>query len=375
MSDDNKVNKVSLAKKVAMRNKLMEKIDDCQFQQVKHDLIVPSNRKLDRITFEEFKDRVKCGEFVSDLKNICSKKTIEFYCALVLGKINLDRDTFIKEYELGTELDDIEKKYNIPYGFVADLRDFYGIKRKGAGFVNRLKNEKPLTDEAKQIIIGSLLGDGTITKNGEFREKHSLAQENYLRWKADKIGHIVAEIKRYDEFDARYNKTFSGHSVRTIVHSSLIDLEKKFYDRVCDKDKIIRTKVIPEDISSLLNPFTLAIWFMDDGSTMRPHRHGVKSNENSNPYSSLCTDGFSLKDIDTLIIAIKESCGINAEHSFHYKHNKGQSGKVRIRFNVEETKKLFKMIRPHIHSDLLYKIDEDEYVKYYEKKIANQKLK
>jgi hypothetical protein len=348
------------------RMSLVEKIPTCTFHQVEHNLTIASHRTNSRLTFEEFKTRITNGEYAIDLSREYDKHSIAFYCSLLLGKINLDKETFIKEYESGKELDEIGEKYNVTRDNITQLRDFYGIKRKGATFIKRVNEEMPLTEEAKQVIVGSLLGDGTISKGGDFREKHSLKQEEYLKWKAEKIGHIVNDVSRYDNFDERYDKMISGYLIRTKTHSFLIDLEKLFYKKI---DDVKRIKIIPENISEYLNPLVLAIWFMDDGTTGWNYRHGVKQSENAYPYCALCTDGFSNSDIENLIIAIKHVFGLNAEYHMHCNHNENQDVKVRIRFDVQETKKLFEIIKPHIHQNLLYKINGEEYVKYYNKKM------
>ena len=42
---------------------------------------------------------------------------------------------------------------------------------------------KKLSKEQKSLLIGMLLGDGTISSNFVFKLSHSEAQREYLEWK------------------------------------------------------------------------------------------------------------------------------------------------------------------------------------------------
>lgn len=353
--------KIKHTKNENYRLLLMNGIKTCNLIQEDHNLVIPSSRINSRLTFNEFKEKIINGEYPSDIIKQYDKKSIFFYCSLLLGKINLTKEQLIKEYETGLSLDEIGDNHKIPRENMTHLRDFYGIKRKGARFIERIQNEKPISEETKQIIIGSLLGDGCICKTGDFREKHSLAQEQYLKWKAEKLGHIIADVSRYDALDKRNGEISSGYLLRTITHTYLLDMEKKFYIR---NDLNDRVKIIPEDIANYLNPLVLAIWFMDDGYTDWGYRNGTKPHKNSLPSCFLCTDCFQPEEIFNLIIAIKKIFNINAQIYMHTKSSNRSPSKIRIKFNTIESQKFIKIISEHMQKELLYKINEDEYIKY-----------
>jgi hypothetical protein len=47
-----------------------------------------------------------------------------------------------------------------------------------------------LSGEEKSVIIGSLLGDGYLERNGKYfrlQITHSIKQKDYLMWKMDKL--------------------------------------------------------------------------------------------------------------------------------------------------------------------------------------------
>ena len=45
------------------------------------------------------------------------------------------------------------------------------------------KIKKKLSKEQKSLLIGLLIGDGTISSNFVFKLSHSIEQKEYLEWK------------------------------------------------------------------------------------------------------------------------------------------------------------------------------------------------
>ena len=44
-----------------------------------------------------------------------------------------------------------------------------------------------ITKESRNLLIGMLLGDGTISNNNVFKIAHSEAQRDYLEWKVKQL--------------------------------------------------------------------------------------------------------------------------------------------------------------------------------------------
>lgn len=368
MNEDS-IQQIKETKNNKFREKLLNGINNINDENLKESdnkLAIPSHRKYKYITFEEYKEYVRNNENLDGLYDITSSHLINFYNFLAQGKNTLSKENFIKEYESGVSLEEISKKYKIQREFISKLRDFYGIKRKGANFLKRINNEKPLSQETKEIIIGSVLGDGHISGWGYLSEKHSEKQKDYILWKSSFFKEISTEkLITYDEyFEERYNKIIKSYILRTRSHSFIYEIADKFYKEIDN----IRIKIIPDNIKEYLTPLSLAVWFMDDGTTSWPHRKGIKTFKNSKPTAKICTDCFTIEDINKLILAIKENFNIQTSILNHYK-NMSEEPKPRIFFNTNETQKLFELIKPFVHQNLKYKIDEEAYVEYYKKKI------
>ncbi len=96
-----------------------------------------------------------------------------------------------------------------------------------------------------------------------------------------------------------------------------------------------------------MTPLSLAIWWCDDGSLVKNTRQGV-----------FCTEGFTLKDIETLQKYMDNVWNIK---TVIYSQNKfKKDGLERYRLwivGVEELKKFLRLIIPHIPvSPMLYKV-------------------
>jgi predicted DNA-binding protein YlxM (UPF0122 family) len=150
------------------------------------------NRQLKFITLREFKDKISKGESIKDIKKqgVC-KHLLQFYSNFLQNKIQIDKETFIKEYTGGLTLFEIAEKYNITKDDITYVRQLYQQKRTGYTYQERKRKEVPLTDIQKAIIYGSLLGDAKKTsseyttsvcfKHSEKHSKNGLKAKKSLR--------------------------------------------------------------------------------------------------------------------------------------------------------------------------------------------------
>lgn len=76
---------------------------------------------------------------------------------------------------------------------------------------------KKLSKEQKSLLIGLLLGDGTISSNCVFKLSHSEAQREYLEWKVA----YFAEV-----WDIKFRPFKEGRGTYSIATSSELDCDK-----------------------------------------------------------------------------------------------------------------------------------------------------
>ncbi|WP_052246065.1 hypothetical protein [Clostridium tyrobutyricum] len=111
-----------------------------------------------------------------------------------------------------------------------------------------------ITNIEKNIIIGSLLGDGSLalygrSKNAYYREHGCTKQVPYRKWKAEKLKNL----------DFKLLTTCKNPQLRSPSNKIYTDLYNLFYKK---REKILT----PENILLLDHPIGLACLYMDDGS-------------------------------------------------------------------------------------------------------------
>jgi len=364
------INKISETKLEASRQKIISGIIKNDLpEQSDIQLAIPSHRTRKFISFTEFKNFLQQGKSLQDLNKLYSKHLMAFYSYLSQGKVTITKDQFVEEYKKGMSLDEISKLHNIPREHITYLREYYGIKRKGAKYIKRLQNEVPLSQEAKDIIIGSILGDGHITPLGYFSEKHSEKQVEYLEWKAECLKSISTKksFKIDISYDKRYNSINYSFCFRTITHDFLYKMRDIFYQQINGK----YIKIIPHNMETLINEKVLAIWFMDDGYTDWGYRNEYKKYPNSLPQCEISSESFSLNDNMRLKTILKSKYDLDT--NIHFKDDKNKL-KPYIRLSGKSSVQLIKMIKKFSTRDLLYKFDEQEYLKWKSTNVKKEEI-
>jgi 16S rRNA G966 N2-methylase RsmD len=224
---------------------------------------------------------------------------------------------------------------------------FYLRKQNGIQAIKHFERHpsKDLISKEQSIILGLILGDGWLRKSGKSLHanlgvKHSLKQEDYLKWIANELKRWITEkgIAYTNSFDKRTNKRTFSCSFNTVYHPVFTYLHEKFY-----KDNI---KIIDKDyVLEKLDPLAIAIWVMDDGSTDPLSRS-----------TRLYTNSFSKDEVLFLIDVFKRKFNINAKLKESINKLNGKIYPI-IRFNRKESHQLAVLIKPFVIPSMSYKID------------------
>lgn len=134
--------------------------------------------------------------------------------------------------------------------------------------IEELKKQIKLNERQRSIIVGTLLGDGhleTVDKGQTYRLKitHSVRQKEYTEWLYNELKNLVRTPPQR-KLKKGINKTYEEYWFNTYSLGSLRFYAQQFY--------VYGEKVIPKIIGKLLDPLTIAVWFMDDGS-YKSNRH------------------------------------------------------------------------------------------------------
>lgn len=198
------------------------------------------------------------------------------------------------------------------------------------------KQFAPLSEQAKAVILGTLLGDGSLKipkgySNARIQIRHSDKQKNYLLWKAKTLAEIASErcviIQRADGYGKSRKWRFTSRSLPTLT---------ELYRLTHRRNKLsIRRKWLNQ-----MTPLSLAVWWCDDGSLMGyGGRKGV-----------FCTDGFSKSSVQTLaryLNVVWKVRAIVAPVGRKVGGRKNEYWRLWIR-SQEELKKFLRLIAPFV---------------------------
>jgi len=182
-----------------------------------------------------------------------------------------------------------------------------------------------LTDDQVQLLLGSVLGDGSLRKTGTqaaaFRIGHGREQKEYVQWK-----HWMLE-----PFSRPMAAVGHGVGFDTISFPTLAELRREVYAHGGGRTA---TAVLDR-----LDPRGLAVWYADDGSYGGHYARwgrgkAVLYNKSLN------------KESRARVVALFERFGIGTPR------DDGRG----FWFSAEQTKRLHELIAPYVHPSVAYKL-------------------
>ena len=222
------------------------------------------------------------------------------------------------------------------------------------------KISKRLNLNQKRLLIGMLIGDGTITNHPDYKMDHSEAQLEYLKWKLSLLDE--AKIKTSG---IKVYKSSSGFNKGSIVYRVRVSTTKtiKALRRYVYKPK----KTITRNLLNWLTSREIAIWYMDDGS-INVNTSKQRSSIKHTTLIATCVD----KDTANMICNyFKETWNV----SFRVFP---EQGKKTLTYSIattseEDCRKFNNLIYPYIKEvpSLLYKI-RNNFTKEEFKKIQSE---
>jgi len=182
----------------------------------------------------------------------------------------------------------------------------------------------------KQIIYGSLLGDGALSFSSSnnmgvrFRMGHGKKQESYLRWKAAFFSNIKQCISKNKKGDVFCDLT---------PLPELYSLRKEMY--------IDKRKFLTPDFISSLTPLSLAIWYMDDGH--------LDIRDSGRGRITICVEAIHPNGRELLKGVLETKYGITTRLG-------KQGHKAVLSFDQNNSDKFMQLVKKYVHPSMKYKL-------------------
>lgn len=196
-----------------------------------------------------------------------------------------------------------------------------------------LNRKMKLTVVQKSILLGTILGDGTIKTSPSrtsqaVKWSHSDKQKDYLDWTIAALGGLAKLSESYT----------SGYGSK--MHTALTKFDYSIMEYFSGFDK--PSGVIPQWVATNLNPISFAYWYMDDGFLT----HAPKQSDRM----GFSTYSFNESAHEVLLEGLRKfSLSPVIQNS-----PKGST----IRLNSEDTDFFSTLIAPYVPPSMQYKLPE-----------------
>lgn len=265
----------------------------------------------------------------NEVRNFLKSK-INWYSKTISDLNEVDFKNILSMYEQEFSVIEISDIFKISAPSIIKILNYKGIKKvyhKGRKY--DILKQTPFSKKEKEFIVGTLLGDACIRKNGKIPRMclvHSKKYENYFHWK-------IMQMEKYfnlwrEKEDKRKNTTLLY--TETLQHNGLNNFYKMFYKN--------GKKIIPDNLDIYMTPYSLCVWYLDDGTLNDKTNYRIYTNcfeyNDQIKLQSLIKRCF---DLDCNIIKRKDNQ--------HY-----------LSFNSKNSNKMTKIIEPYVIDSMKYKI-------------------
>lgn len=193
------------------------------------------------------------------------------------------------------------------------------------------RNENRLFSKDQiSFLVGTVLGDSSISQSGQLSFTHSMAQSEYANLKMNLFGGKLSESM---------NRGFGENKPMLVGHFPINEQTRKLRELFYDNGK----KTV-KNILKFIDEKSLAFWIMDDGS----YDYGL----------NLHTESFSLEDQHLIKDFFKEKWNLVAKIREKFvKYNDEIRKYYYLAFGVEDSKKIAQIVSPYIIDSMKFKIE------------------
>jgi recombination protein RecA len=189
------------------------------------------------------------------------------------------------------------------------------------------------SSDLQDLLLGSMLGDGSLKQDSEmtawYREEHAQPQKDYVKWKE----------KAFSGYCRKSSDNADGYGFSTVALYEFGQMRSKFYP--LNK----RYKHITVELLEQLNPLSLAVWYMDDGTNSRQRTGGNKK--------TIYLHRLTEKECRDFEKVLARKFGLRCRIKYYPK-----GGSSRIAFYGKEADKFEAIIRSYCHPSMAYKLTD-----------------
>jgi recombination protein RecA len=193
-----------------------------------------------------------------------------------------------------------------------------------------------------QVILGSLMGDGNLSKpvrladhSARFRMGHGAKQSTYLDWKVTLLENVP------------HSKTVNGKGAVFADFTPLGELGE-LRDVVYQGDG---KKHLTWDYLKALTPLALAIWYMDDGCFTLRSKGLQERTRGGSGRIELCVEAMSTGSRQRILQYLRDTRGLDVRLTA-----RGKRQIAMINFTTSATDKFQRLVAPYVHPSMDYKL-------------------
>jgi recombination protein RecA len=192
-----------------------------------------------------------------------------------------------------------------------------------------------------QLILGSLMGDGSLSPNTRgrsgtrFRMGHGAKQAAYLDWKVEMLGNIPCSRST----NARGAVFADFHPLPELaeLHSAVYFGDGK--------------KHLTWEYLKALTPLALAIWYMDDGCFTLRSKGVQERTRGGTGRIEICVEAISPGSRERLVQYLRDFRGLDVKLT-----ERGARRKSVLRLTTASTEKFLRLVAPYVHPSMEYKL-------------------
>jgi hypothetical protein len=196
----------------------------------------------------------------------------------------------------------------------------------------KMKTDSSLSDRCKAVILGSILGDGSLKlqrryRNARFSFRHSKINQEYFFWKVGELKEISASE---DVWEQPGPDGWGKDKLR--YQSAALESLTELYHLTHRRGQLrIRRKWLNQ-----LTPLSLCVWWLDDGSLLKG-RQGV-----------FCTDEIPFEEQLIIVRYFRKVWGLNTRIG-RVSQEGPRSDQHRLWWrSQEDLQKFLRIILPHV---------------------------